>query len=177
LIRQTQPNIIISVQHQWVLPAEIISSVSQAFNLHLAPLPAYKGYNCFNHAILNRESRYGVTLHHLIAEVDAGPIAYAQSFDVAAKETAKSLYEKSVASGLEIFGQLVRALITGEQIPSILPVGREGFYSRTSLDAFREVPADATAQERDIRTRAFHFPPFPGAYVLNGNSKSFLKPR
>lgn len=176
IMHATAPDVLLSVQHQWILPAEILSGVPRAFNLHLAPLPSYKGYNCFNHAILNREENYGVTLHHIAPEVDAGPTAYEERFAIAPRETAKSLYEKSFAAGLRIFRALLSDLLDERPVPSIAQSGVEHFYSRESLESFREVANDAAPEEKDRRARAFYFPPFDGAFMREGGHKVFLSP-
>lgn len=43
-------------------------------NLHFAPLPKYRGSGTLEQAILNKESRYGVTLHFMDADLDTGPV-------------------------------------------------------------------------------------------------------
>ena len=49
-------NTIISVQHCWILSEKILKTVDgNAFNLHNAKLPKYKGNNIFTHIILNGE--------------------------------------------------------------------------------------------------------------------------
>ena len=54
LIKTKKVNTIVSVQHPWILSSEILDKVKgNAYNLHLAKLPEYRGFNSFTHAILN----------------------------------------------------------------------------------------------------------------------------
>lgn len=176
LIRDTKPDIAISVQHKWILPAEIIQLVPWAYNLHLARLPEYKGYYPFNHVILRRETAFGVVIHKLVVEIDAGPISYSETFTVDPAETAISLYRKAFDAGLRLFDRLLGDLARGYE-PAATPQQGEGhFYTRDSIDPFREVPADASPEEIELRARAFHFPPFPGAYMRINGRKILLTP-
>lgn len=43
-------------------------------NVHFAPLPKYRGSGTLEHAIINGEDRYGVTLHYIDGELDTGEI-------------------------------------------------------------------------------------------------------
>lgn len=43
-------------------------------NLHFAPLPKYRGSGTLEHAIINGDDRYGVTLHYIDGELDTGEI-------------------------------------------------------------------------------------------------------
>ena len=57
-IKEHKINLIISVQHCWIFSDKILKSVNgNAYNLHNAKLPDYKGYNTINHAILKIMAR------------------------------------------------------------------------------------------------------------------------
>lgn len=53
------------------------------FNYHPHPLPEYKGYDAYAKAIAERIEKYGVTLHHMAQEVDAGKIIQVKRFPLA----------------------------------------------------------------------------------------------
>jgi methionyl-tRNA formyltransferase len=68
-------DIIISVQYDKILKKQHIVRAKQiAINLHLAPLPEYRGCNQFSFAILNNDKIFGTTLHKLEEGIDSGPI-------------------------------------------------------------------------------------------------------
>ena len=70
-IKSNKINCILSVQHKWILSKKIISGVDgNAFNLHLASLPEYKGSCGLNIALLNNKKSINATLHLLTKEVD-----------------------------------------------------------------------------------------------------------
>jgi len=90
-------DLLISVQHENVLTAaQLDRSSGQAVNLHMAPLPEYRGAGQFSFAILNGEKRFGTTLHAMETKVDAGPILAQQRFEIAPHWTVKDLYEHKI---------------------------------------------------------------------------------
>jgi methionyl-tRNA formyltransferase len=177
LIIRNEINAIISVQHNWILPGEILSLVNNfAFNLHNAKLPGYKGYNACNHAILNGERYYSSTVHWMAEEVDAGGIAFEESFEIGPKETAKGLYERASRAGETAFRKLVDHLAAGKPIPNVPALGAGTFYPRNSLGALREIKKIEDVQEVDRKARAFYFPPFEPAYFILDGHKFYVLP-
>jgi methionyl-tRNA formyltransferase len=177
LIVREQIDAIISVQHAWILPGEILSLVDNfAFNLHNAKLPAYKGYNACNHAILNGERYYTSTIHWMTEEVDEGFIAFEETFEIEPAETAQSLYEKAGRAGESAFRKLVAHLSEGRQVPRETATGQGTFYPRNSLDTLREIKNIEDLREVDRKARAFYFPPFEPAYFIVEGRKFYILP-
>ena len=64
-----------------IVPADILSKLGGAFNIHPAP-PWMPGFMPTRKMVGNRDVSYGVTLHHMIEDVDAGPIIAVRRFDL-----------------------------------------------------------------------------------------------
>ena len=71
-----QCDLLLSVQYGMILSAEDISKAGVALNLHMAPLPEYRGCNQFSHAIMDGAKQFGTTIHQLVPEIDKGPIFF-----------------------------------------------------------------------------------------------------
>ena len=176
-VSKCKADAIISVQHPRLIPQGALDLVEgRAFNLHLAPLPEYRGYFGINHAMINRDLNYRVTIHWMTQGADEGDIDYEASLPISANETAVSLYSKAVEAGFGIFISLIEDL--GR---SVLPArtrqqpgGR--FYDRHSLDRLREIRPPFYENEIALKTRAFHFAPFEPAYLLADGMKITLVP-
>lgn len=176
-INRHKVNLIVSIQHSWILSEQILKAVNfQAYNLHLAKLPEYKGYNTFTHALLNREKEYSVTMHKMAAAVDAGDIILQKSFPIKQKDTAKSVYSKSVALGFEVFREFISMLLSGKELMFRSHTGKACFYKRDSLDGMRCILDPTNYDEVDVKSRAFCFPPFESAYLLINGKKIHLIP-
>ena len=57
-----------------IVPASFIDRCGRILNLHLAPLPKYRGMRPVNWALKNGEREHGVTIHEIAPGVDDGAI-------------------------------------------------------------------------------------------------------
>jgi methionyl-tRNA formyltransferase len=177
LVREKKVNTVVSVQHAWILPKELLAAVNyEALNLHNAKLPDYQGYNACNHAILNGDRTFTSTIHWMTEEVDAGEIAIEKTFEISDEETAKSLYQKATETGEKAFQELVDLLAYDKPIPKIPLKGVARMYKRNSIHSLREIANLDDPQEVDRKSRAFFFPPFEPAFFKRGGRKIYVVP-
>jgi UDP-4-amino-4-deoxy-L-arabinose formyltransferase/UDP-glucuronic acid dehydrogenase (UDP-4-keto-hexauronic acid decarboxylating) len=101
------------VIHESVLDAPRLGS----YNLHPGPLPRYAGLNSVCWAIYRGEEAHGVTLHKMQAEIDTGPIAFQELFDIADTDTGLSLTLKCVTIGIPMVNKLLYAAQEPTGIP------------------------------------------------------------
>lgn len=111
-------------------------------NLHLAPLPEYRGRYSAGHALRNGEKEYGVTLHYVDAGIDTGPIIAARRFGIAKHETVDSLRARAFLHGtrlwLEWAPRLIAAALAGQRLPAVAQdESRAHYYDRHSLALLR----------------------------------------
>jgi methionyl-tRNA formyltransferase len=137
-------------------------------NFHPAPLPEYKGVGGYNLAILERLDRWAVSAHFIDEGIDTGPIIRKDWFPIdPVRETAQSL-ERESQSRLESLFRAVMDLVA--QSPGDIPTTPSGagtHLSRAELEAMKAV--DLEHDDLDVKTRAFWFPPYDGAYLeVNG---------
>lgn len=69
------------------------------FNLHASLLPDYRGAAPINWAIINGETKTGVTTFFIDDQIDTGEIILQKTIDIAADDTAGSLHDKLMALG------------------------------------------------------------------------------
>lgn len=175
-IEQYDINLLISVQHNWILSRGILSKVGMAFNLHNARLPDFKGYNCISHAICNRERTYYTTIHWMAEEVDTGDIAYDISTVIETDEDALSLYRKTIASAKAIFGIFLKELSQG-LIPPRKKISGDGiFYKKEEVGLLKDVTGINDPVEKDFRVRGVFFPPHEPAFIKDGDVKTHIVP-
>lgn len=169
-------NLILSVQHPWILPPRVLERVGyQALNFHNAALPAYKGYNAVNHAILAGDQSFTCTVHWMADEVDAGDVAFECSFPIQRSDTALTVYAKAHHAGLRLFDEVLGCLRDG-RVPPRRPCPPGGhFHRRSSIVPLRDVSDDSTDQI-ELKARAFYFPPFEPAYFRRSGTKVYLVP-
>lgn len=176
-VREHGVDTIVCMQHSWILSGEVLAAVNyNALNFHNAKLPAYRGYNAVNHAVLNRDERFTCTLHWMTEEVDRGEIALEAAFDITHEDTALSLYAKSHVASLRLFDRLLSYLRGPGPVPRRPMEAGGRFYSRKSIEPLREIK-DLSGDEADLKARAFFFPPFEPAYLRRGERKLYVLPQ
>ena len=176
-MKATGADLLISVQHPWILPAVVIEAAPRgAFNLHNARLPDYRGHGSISHAILNGDRTYATTIHWMAPEVDRGPIVCEREVQVGPRETAFSLYGKTLEASARNFRDFL-SLLLRPQGPPRIPM-REGgrFYGKDSLAPLKLIADPADPVEVDRKSRAFHFPPHEPAYIVAGGAKHYVTP-
>jgi methionyl-tRNA formyltransferase len=178
LIRTLRPDALVAVQHPWIIPRETLDLVrGAAFNLHSAKLPDYRGHNAANHAILDRAPTSTVTLQWMAPEADMGPVAFEETFETVADDTARSLYERGLSAGEFAFGRFLDALAAGpDSVPRRALVGTGRFFPRSSIDDEREIRDPSDPDEVDVRSRALFFPPFEPAFFVADGRKHYVLP-
>lgn len=159
-------NCLVSVGHPWVLPGRLLEAVATgaAYNLHKAPLPRFGGFHGCSHAILEGATHFGATLHWMDPDPDAGPIAFAEHFEIAPDATALSIHDRAEQAGERLFGCLLECLAEGRLPPRVPMASRPRVYPRAALSAQREIADPADPAEVDRKARALWFPPFEPAF-------------
>ncbi len=171
-------DLLFSVQHEHVLtPAQLARARRCAINLHMAPLPAYRGTGQFSHAVLNGAETFGTTLHEMIPAVDAGPILAQRLFPVLSHWTVEDLYRHTVEESITLFGETLDALVTDTLTPRPqLPTGQPA-YRRSDLTVLKKI--DLTwPPDRIARTvRAFDMPGYEPAYIDIDGQRIYMRLR
>lgn len=149
---------ILSLQYGWHIPEVLVKKARLALNLHMAPLPKYRGHHPFFHAIFENEKIYGVSLHEIANTFDSGNIVAQKLFPVSANETAYSLYTKSLNASLTMFKSFILALSSGTKINGLPQAKTNNFYDKNLLGQIAARP-DLNEEEMVRLKRALYFPP------------------
>lgn len=167
---------IISVQYHLILHQKHIDCAKLlAINLHMAPLPEYRGCNSFSFAIINQALVYGTTLHVLNAGIDTGDILFERSIPISANETAQSLYQKTTCASIKLFRSAILKIIDGNYVRvsqlSLANRGDQYFHLRKDIDLIKEINLFWSDDKIDRYVRANFFPPFTLPFaIVDGKS-------
>ena len=83
------------------------------FNLHASLLPQYRGAAPINWAIINGETRSGVTTFLLNHEIDKGAIIEQTAVDILPEDNVGTLYDKLMTIGAELVTRTVDKVAVG----------------------------------------------------------------
>jgi methionyl-tRNA formyltransferase len=87
------------------------------FNLHGSLLPQYRGAAPLNWAIINGETKTGVTTFLLDREIDTGKILFKKEIEIREKDTVGSIHDSLMEIGAELVLETVDALASGNYTP------------------------------------------------------------
>jgi methionyl-tRNA formyltransferase len=135
-------------------------------NLHGSLLPQYRGAAPINRAIMNGETRTGVTTFKLQQEIDTGNILMMESIPIGPDETAGELHDRMKELGAGLVVKTIRGLIDGT-----LQEKPQGQQDQATLKTAPKIfPADCVINWSDpvlkIHNQIRGLSPFPGAFCL-----------
>ena len=176
-VKSLQPDLIFSFYYRLIIPQEILDLPKLgAFNMHGSLLPKYRGRAPVNWVVVNGETESGVTLHHMVAEVDAGDIVDQEAFPIEDEDTAYDVGKKTFVAAQKVIQRQIDALLTGTA-PRRPQNHAESTYfgGRTPEDG--RIDWALTTQEIYNLIRAVTHP-FPGAFTtLEGAEFKIWKSR
>jgi methionyl-tRNA formyltransferase len=141
-----------------LVPAAVLSEVCDAgaLNFHPGP-PEVPGVHTAAFALYEGLDSFGVTLHHMAARPDAGPIIAVRRFPVAADATRESLEIETYTALARLFMEHAAAVADFSRDLPADPGETWSARLRTfaAYDRLRRIPADLDAAEAARRRRAF----------------------
>lgn len=128
LLKELKPDLIVSSCSQ-IFDENLIKIPKIAcINRHSAILPSYGGVFPIFWAMLNNEKKTGVTIHHLIKQIDKGSPIFQTSFPITKNDTLFSLYKKAYDKSVDA---TINALdiIKKRKNPVLVKASTESYYS------------------------------------------------
>lgn len=109
-LRSYQPDLQVVVAFR-MLP-EVVWNLPPkgTFNLHASLLPQYRGAAPINWAVINGETRTGVTTFFLNHEIDTGNIIMQEAVDISPDDNAGDVHDRLMVLGAELVVKTVKAL-------------------------------------------------------------------
>lgn len=132
------------------------------FNIHGSLLPAYRGAAPVNHAIMNGETRTGVTSFFLSHEIDTGGIIMQRDTEIAPDENVGSLYDRLAAMGAELCVDTVKAIADGTAVVTPQPEGEYPAAPKIFKDDCR---IDWTRPAAVVYNKIRGLSPYPAAWT------------
>ena len=173
-------DIIYSVQHNELLQRQHIEKARNiAVNLHLAPLPEYRGCNQFSFAIMDGATEFGATLHAIDTLIDHGDVLFEQRFSIPDHCWVNELYERTFSAAVALFRDSLKPLLDGNyNRMSQAELKKErpsSLHFRKEINELKQIDlsGDATVIERTIR--ATYMPGFEPPYTVIGGKKVYFK--
>jgi len=95
-------------------PAFIDAFADRILNIHPSLLPAYKGLDTHQRALDNGDTRHGVSIHLVTAELDGGPVILQGAYSIEPGDSATDLQQKGHRLEHEMYPQVLYWLGKGD---------------------------------------------------------------
>jgi len=118
LLQGLAPDCIVIIAYGQIIPARLLPIPKLGWiNLHASLLPKYRGAAPINWAIVNGETRTGVTTMRIDAGMDTGEMLVQRGIEIDPKETAPELAARMSESGAPLLAETLRGLAAGTIAP------------------------------------------------------------
>jgi methionyl-tRNA formyltransferase len=117
--KRTAPDVVVIIAYGRIIPARLIEIPRLGWiNLHASLLPKYRGAAPINWAIVNGETRTGVTTMRIDAGLDTGPMLLRHEVSIGLDETAPEVSARLAEAGAPLMAETLRKLDRGEITPT-----------------------------------------------------------
>jgi methionyl-tRNA formyltransferase len=164
LLSSIRPDYLFSIHTPILLSHAWLSTCGHPINFHPAPLPRYAGVNGPSWAILNGESRYGVTWHSMDDRFDHGDIVCQQCFDISPDWDVADLILEANDVGEALFRTLLHSAAAGHIVTEPQRLTERTYFSKTQRPYGGVLPLEASLQELDRLRRATAYYPLPNPF-------------
>lgn len=169
LLRSLAPDLIVVAAFGQFLPEEILKMPKYGcINVHASLLPKYRGAAPIHYAILNGESKSGVTIMQMDIGMDTGDMLSSAEVGITPEMTMGELHDELKECG----GRLLLATIEKIKAGEIKPVKQnndEATYAHLLTRDMERICWNLPAGEIHNKIRAFN--PAPGAFTTLPDGK------
>ena len=109
-IKKFQPDICVVVAFGKILPLNILEIPENFINLHFSLLPEYRGAAPVQKAIIDGKKVTGVTVQHIVQELDKGDVILQKKLTIEDEDTTESLLQKAMEIGAPLLCETIKLL-------------------------------------------------------------------
>ena len=143
------------------------------FNLHASLLPQYRGAAPINWAIINRESKTGVTTFYIDEKIDTGEIIETSDVEIELNETAGTLHDKLMLLGSDLVVHTVNLIEKDEAKTQLQPANDNLKEAPKLTPDNTRINWNSSIEDIDASIRGLS--PYPVAWSLLYNKGEELK--
>jgi methionyl-tRNA formyltransferase len=162
LLEKLAPDCIVIIAYGQIIPVRLLSIPKYGWiNLHASLLPKYRGAAPINWAIVNGETKTGVTSMRIDAGMDTGEMLLQREIQIDDKETAPELAARLAEAGAPLIVDTLCGLTAGTLCGRAQDDARATYAPVLKKEDGR---INWTLSAQDIFNRIRGFAPWPGAY-------------
>jgi methionyl-tRNA formyltransferase len=163
-ILKLQPDIIITCAYGQFIPNAILDAPRLGcINVHASLLPKLRGGAPIHRAIINGESKTGITIQYMKERMDTGDIISQNEIEILDTDTVGILHDKLSIMGRDLLLDTLPDIISG----NIAPIKQNETDATFAPTIKREDEhIDFSKSKREIFNQVRGLNPWPGAYCM-----------
>jgi methionyl-tRNA formyltransferase len=163
LLQALAPDGVVIIAYGQIVPARLLPIPKLGWiNLHASLLPKYRGAAPINWAIVNGETRTGLTTMRIDAGMDTGDMLLQRETEIGSNETAPELAARLSEAGGPLMAESLRGLAKGLIVPR---PQNHAEASHAPMLKKEDGWIDWNRPATDIYNRMRGYAPWPGAYT------------
>ncbi len=160
-VKDLNPDLIVVAAYGKILPTDILDYPKfGSINVHSSMLPKYRGAAPIHWAILNGDTKTGVTIMHMAKELDAGDIIIQAETPIGPDETVEELHDRLAILGANLLVETVDQIEKGLAVR--VPQKPEEVTFAPMLSRALS-PMDWTKSAGELHNQVRGLIPWPGA--------------
>lgn len=161
-LRNYQPDIQVVVAFR-MLPESVWSlPVLGTFNLHTSLLPNYRGAAPINWAIINGETKTGISTFMLDKQIDTGAIMFQEEINITPTMNAGELHDIMMNKGPQLVLKTISAISNNEI--QLIPQDLDGDYKPAPKIFKEDTRLSTMLSLKDLYNKIRGLSPYPGSY-------------
>ncbi|MCX6754710.1 MAG: methionyl-tRNA formyltransferase [Candidatus Nomurabacteria bacterium] len=158
----------IVVAYGKILPEILINKPKiGTINIHYSLLPKYRGASPLESALLNGDTKTGVSIQQMAFKLDSGPILAEKEIHIDINETKEELKNKLIKLGGDLLCEIIPQIITKSIIPNTQDEEQATFCTKIKKED-GELNLNKSTIENYNKYRAFYG--WPGVYFFHNKN-------
>jgi methionyl-tRNA formyltransferase len=163
LLQRLAPDCIVIIAYGQIIPARLLPIPKHGWiNLHASLLPKYRGAAPINWAMVNGETKTGLTTMRIDAGMDTGEMLLQEEIEIGPRETTPELAARMAEVGAPLMAQTLRGIAAGILVPKAQNHSEATYAPMLKKE---DGKIDWTRSAHEIYNRMRGFTPWPGAYT------------
>ncbi|MFQ5794034.1 MAG: methionyl-tRNA formyltransferase [Candidatus Bipolaricaulia bacterium] len=163
VLQEFEPEAIVVAAYGQILSSQVLDVPRWPINIHASLLSRYRGAAPIQWAIINGETRTGVTTFLMDEGLDTGDILLQREVQICKDDAAGTVHDRLAQLGGELIVETLSGLERGTLEPHPQPGDRESYAPKLKPED-GQIDWDKSAQQIHNLIRGLN--PYPGAYTF-----------
>lgn len=172
VLKRFEPDVIVVVSFRQILKKSVITVPKLGVvNVHPSLLPKYRGRANIAWAIINGETKTGVTVHYIDEKIDTGPIIVQNEIDIGPEDTVATVLDRVTDLYPDVLAEALQKVKEGFKGTAQDPSQASYYGRRYPKDGLINWNHPAPNVHNLVRAVTH---PYPGAFTYLNNRRLFI---